>query len=474
MMRTIIKILLLFLLPLNTFATTYYVATNGNDSNNGISLSTPFLTWQKGFTETHAGDTLFIRGGIYYLSGLGASVGGPNSGTSENPICIFAYQPDWDLGNKPILDCSGVIPRYATDFAAVGFYQVQYIHLKGLTVRNLYQRYNGEYMPEGFSAVACANFTFENCTAQNISGRGFWYHSGHWNSWDGPGALFEYDTTRWINCDAFDLRDSLSVNPGNAADGWKCHTYQGCVYILAGCRAWNYADDGFDISGEGHRIFTNCWAMSTEKYASMDIEGNGFKCTGRNPLYSYFEYLADTNLVRYINCLAAYCHGSGFANNVNNNGVDYTQNNALIYNNTSYHNAIAFWDEGVALSRSEFYPRYINNIGIQSTRYEYGEYLYEVFIANPPIYYASHNNWMPDPEADWPGWLYNPAYTVTNDDFVSVDSSQIRLPRKIDGSLPDITFLKLAPGSDLINGGTDVGLPYYGSAPDYGYRIKAY
>ena len=76
---------------------------------------------------------------------------------------------------------------------------------------------------------------------------------------------------------------------------------------------------------------------------------------------------------------------------------------------------------------------------------------------------------MPDPESTWPGWIYNPAFTVTNDDFVSIDSSQIHAARKKDGSLPDITFLKLAPGSDLIDAGVNVGLPYYGSAPDIGY-----
>ena len=35
--------------------------------------------------------------------------------------------------------------------------------------------------------------------------------------------------------------------------------------------------------------------------------------------------------------------------------------------------------------------------------------------------------------------------------------------------MPDITFLTLATGSDLINVGTDVGLPYNSTAPDLGY-----
>jgi hypothetical protein len=41
-------------------------------------------------------------------------------------------------------------------------------------------------------------------------------------------------------------------------------------------------------------------------------------------------------------------------------------------------------------------------------------------------------------------------------------------PRQPDGSLPVLSFLHLAGGSDLIDVGTDVGLPFLGSAPDLG------
>ena len=60
-------------------------------------------------------------------------------------------------------------------------------------------------------------------------------------------------------------------------------------------------------------------------------------------------------------------------------------------------------------------------------------------------------------------------FTVNNTDFVSTDPSAAYGARKADGSLPDINFMHLAAGSDLINGGTYVGLPYHGSAPDLGY-----
>ena len=41
-------------------------------------------------------------------------------------------------------------------------------------------------------------------------------------------------------------------------------------------------------------------------------------------------------------------------------------------------------------------------------------------------------------------------------------------PRKADGSLPDVDFLKLKEGSRAIDKGEDVGFPFTGTAPDLG------
>src|SRR3989344_1227294 len=45
-------------------AATYYVATNGTDSNPG-TLSLPFRTIQKGVNVAAAGDTIQVRSGTY-------------------------------------------------------------------------------------------------------------------------------------------------------------------------------------------------------------------------------------------------------------------------------------------------------------------------------------------------------------------------------------------------------------------------
>ena len=44
------KHLMLVLLTASTIVSgkTFYVATNGSDTNNGTSLTTPFATWQRG------------------------------------------------------------------------------------------------------------------------------------------------------------------------------------------------------------------------------------------------------------------------------------------------------------------------------------------------------------------------------------------------------------------------------------------
>src|SRR5690606_24472455 len=63
-------------------------------------------------------------------------------------------------------------------------------------------------------------------------------------------------------------------------------------------------------------------------------------------------------------------------------------------------------------------------------------------------------------------WM--PGFTTDNSDFISIDTSGVRGPRKPDGSLPEIDFLHLAEGSDLIDAGTDIGLPFHGPKPDLG------
>jgi hypothetical protein len=64
---------------------TYYVATNGFDTNSG-TLARPFNTIQKAANVAVAGDTVYVRAGTYYETVLF-----PNSGTSGKPIVFKNY-----------------------------------------------------------------------------------------------------------------------------------------------------------------------------------------------------------------------------------------------------------------------------------------------------------------------------------------------------------------------------------------------
>ena len=56
--------------------------------------------------------------------------------------------------------------------------------------------------------------------------------------------------------------------------------------------------------------------------------------------------------------------------------------------------------------------------------------------------------------------------TVTGEDLSTIPG--MLGPRKADGSLPDVDFLKLKKGSRAIDKGENVGFPFAGNAPDLG------
>jgi len=171
------------------------------------------------------------------------------------------------------------------------------------------------------------------------------------------------------------------------------------------------------------------------------------------------------------NCIFAVNAGTGW--DVNNCGG--TVMNGHYYNNFIYHNGwkpwvsyyenyyigTGIWICGYANSEPRPAPNemYLNNISYDNEKGTGGAY-----VASD-IWAHQNNSW------DQPG------LTVTDDDFISLDTLELYRPRKADGSLPDIDFGKLAAGSDLIDAGapsiitTNYNIPliYNGSAPDLGW-----
>jgi len=84
-MKKILLLQVLIVLFVQAYATNYYVATTGDDSNNGTTLGTPFKTIQKAADVAVAGDIVNVRAGTYR-----EQVVPKNSGTAGAEI---TYQP---------------------------------------------------------------------------------------------------------------------------------------------------------------------------------------------------------------------------------------------------------------------------------------------------------------------------------------------------------------------------------------------
>ena len=101
-------------------ATTYYVGTTGNDSNNGTSLNTPFRTIGKAASVVNPGDVVNVRGGTY-----GEAVNINRGGALGNPVTFQRYQSEAPILQGPVGGSDGIVitvPNVTWDGIAVRGY----------------------------------------------------------------------------------------------------------------------------------------------------------------------------------------------------------------------------------------------------------------------------------------------------------------------------------------------------------------
>ena len=486
------KLIFIFLIAICniSFAQIRYVATDGSDSGAG-TIGDPYLTWQKGIDETEAGDTLYIRGGVYMsyaIVKIDTTAGYGHSGRINKQILIAGYPADIAVDSWPILDCKlhcDSIPDPGWNIYNAGIYlnEVEYITLKCLEIRNVFQC--DSVLNGAITGLNTKCVTFERLRVHDVGQRGFWVQSGAWSYADSAHAVDNYgvspsaatpifsqpDTTQWINCDVWNCMDTLRTlpNQGNGGDAWKTISYNGNYQYFEGCRAWNYSDDGYDPNN-GKRKFKDCWAMASNKYAGFaGFEGNGFKTSSlRLDVLAFYTpadsaQIVNDSMVITENCLSLYGGEVGFYHGLESDSTD----NARWYNNTAYKNGIGFSSR--KYDDAAIGDIFRNNISYESTSLNGSGDPYNV--ASYCLYEESNNSWVG--LTGYPWEQDNPAFTITDADFQTVDSAALVAlfiaPRQADGSLPTNRPMMLASTSDLIDGGIDVGLPYNGTTPDLGY-----
>lgn len=437
-----------FTFTITTFASNYYASPTGT----GVGTVDDPCDIATGFAlSVNPGDTLFLRGGVYYFN---AKQSINKNGTVDARIAIMAY-----AGEVPILDFSA--EPYGSSFPGISLHASStYMHLKGLTIR--YAGDNGLINNGNFHII-------ENCVFYGNCDSGLQHKTGGGNLIKNCDSYLNYD---------YQTGGVAAADFGGNADGFADKQYTSAnPNTYEGCRAWFNADDGWDFYQKyGSSTLKNCicyrngitsfnlsslprlttdavWfaqfprtvtnadggtdLITLEKYLNYG-NGNGFKLGG--------EFT--THDVTVTNCLSV-AHkkvaGAGGYHQNNNAG------SMTLYNCSAYDNYYNY----------AFFPaNALDGINSADLTIKNSASLLSVSGSN---YFA-----IPNLVSTNNTWLAATAVSCTSADYLSIDSTGIISPRQIDGSLPNIVFMQLVDGSDLINKGVDVGIPYNGIAPDLG------
>lgn len=273
----------------NAFAASYYVATTGSDASPGTEGS-PWATIQHAAETMVAGDTVFIRDGVYneYIEVA-------NSGDATSGCIVFSAYP----GEKPIIDGTG-------NEASNGFIVSGKSHIKllGLEIRNWdngnalwienchhieisdcevhhafygigmgfgthdfelnrvkihhFDLYGFDASPSG--GAPCYNGVFNDCIAytgrdpqQNVDG----FALGH-------GDQQDFAFNRCITYDVFDGFDISSRNT-----------------TLNRCSAYNCWNGGYKLWQDNIKL-VNCLGYNSETNAELDWSGTSKTVTFQN------------------------------------------------------------------------------------------------------------------------------------------------------------------------------------------------
>lgn len=393
-----------------------------------------------------------ITGSIYYVSTIGND---NNPGTNNQPFGSIAKAVSIVSAGDSIFIQGGIYyPNQTIEIAVDGVEDNQCALMGNGLAAVVIDFSQIENEVPGIELTA-SHWTLEGLVIRNAGGNGLLINGGAGNSiincafHNNGNSGLELDNgaagNRIIHCDSYNNAD---LSDSEIADGFTLGRNAGSGNYFIYCRAWNNCDCGWDgsqvLTENVQTFLTSCWAIENGILTDGgDVgpasKGNGFTLGGTLNSPGH-----DLKLVR---CLASMNTGLGFDQHQNKGQL--TLHHCSAHNNLAgnYHfvtspdpskgieliNCLSAGDQGVLES----------------------------------ITTDNHNSWMA-------------SVLVSDDDFVNLEAAETISPRRQDGTLPDINYLHLAWTSDLIDAGVDVGLTYYGIAPDLGcfeagliYGVKA-
>lgn len=226
--------LALLMLPAPGMATTYYVSTTGNNSNDGLSTATPWRTIGHAVDTMLAGDATFVRGGTYSTE---STIRFRRTGTAVAPIQLLNYpgeSPVIDYVNQQVGDTVTILHASGQNVA------VGYITIEGFEIKN---GYDGIKFYNMHDSIIRHNWIHDNLN-QGILGIG-----GHHNLFDRNRINHNGN---FVGCAAGDL-DSSGSTVCNKTHGMYMH---GDSYIVTDNLIYDNLAVGIQQNGSSSSSYT--------------------------------------------------------------------------------------------------------------------------------------------------------------------------------------------------------------------------
>lgn len=340
----------------------YYVSKEGSDINPG-TLSQPWLTIQKAANTLTAGDTVFIRGGIYkervVLKG---------SGTAGNPITYTTYPNE-----IATIDGSGI--RLPSDWGGLlDISQKNYIYISGLQIKNAGPNDNNSgILIDNSAYVTLAGNTIYNTVSSGI---------GVWNSHN-----IIIDNNDVSLCCNDGEQECITIATTRNFVVKNNHVYQSGPGTIGGegIDVKDGSSNGKVYNNRVHHlnrvgIYVDAWDKRTSQ---IDVFNNIVHDIRNNDGFALASESGGLLArIRLFNNIAYNNGNNGLNISRNGDSPRHPMHDIQIINNTFYNNGIGAWGGGIAVDNPDARNVVIRNNILSQNRLFQLEIERDVLIRN--------------------------------------------------------------------------------------------
>ncbi len=402
-----------------------YMAPWGSDAGDG-SWENPYYNLQMAVDKAEAGDTIYVRGGTYYPTmkkdGSKTTVRIEKNGTPDAWFTVKTFP-----GEFPVLNFKDQPKKVSVRGIQLNG---NYWHIYGLHITEAGD--NGIKLEGSHNIIERCTFSYNDDTGLQLGFGHDFSASGYGSKNDGSWCAYNdiIDCDSYLNCDA--------DNFGSDADGFACKMHNGIGNRFIRCRAWDNADDAWDLYETDFAVkLIECWAWGSgradlfkwvQASGSFQGNGNGIKLGGNGTGGSSKGIHEAWRCVAFNNNKTGSV--KGFDENSHKGGVKLV--NCLAFGNGYDY----MFEDCADASTFSFY----NNVCLGRIEIKGG-------------FTDSHNAMLTDPKNAWKNNALTNGFSES--DYVSLSEADAKAPRAADGSLPT-RFARLKSTSKLIDCGLDM------------------